>query len=338
MGLLSAKVKAIPHIVFLLRFLSAWRYRMRRHANPSLSSSGEYALTQYRKTLYEQEDLSAASVRNYLSDVRQFMAWYEEYEAKLRTDDQDQNMFDPQNITTPTLTRYRTYLQTERRQKPASVKRSLISLKRYFGWAMHYHVITYNPSLVVKLVGQEEAPPRHLDDHEEQALVAAVTRGGSLRDRVLVILLLHTGLRAREICQLRRDQFKLGKRSGTLTIAGKRNKYREVPLNATARKVLSEYLPTLSTKTAFLFPSKKTREALSERALGYIIKKYAHGAKLADVSPHDLRHRFGYRMAESVPLHRLAQIMGHDSLDTTKIYIQGTKQDLQQAVETIAWT
>jgi site-specific recombinase XerD len=50
------------------------------------------------------------------------------------------------------------------------------------------------------------------------------------------------------------------------------------------------------------------------------------------------RHRFGYRMAESVPLHRLAQIMGHDSLDTTKLYIQGTKHDLQQAVETIAWT
>jgi integrase/recombinase XerD len=61
-------------------------------------------------------------------------------------------------------------------------------------------------------------------------------------------------------------------------------------------------------------------------------------AKLADVSPQNLRHRFGYRMAKSVPLHRLAQILGHDSLDTTKLYVQGTKQDLQQAVETIAWT
>ncbi len=70
----------------------------------------------------------------------------------------------------------------------------------------------------------------------------------------------------------------------------------------------------------------------------HIYKKYAQRAKLVDVSLHDLRHRFGYRMAESVPLHRLAQIMGHDSLDTTRLYIQGTKQDVQQAVETIAWT
>jgi len=125
---------------------------------------------------------------------------------------------------------------------------------------------------------------------------------------------------------------KLGKRSGFLEIIGKRNKYREVPLNATARKVLGEYLPTLCPGSVFLFPSSETKQALSERALGYIVKKYAVTAKLPDISPHDLRHRFGYRMAEAVPLHRLAQIMGHDSLDTTKLYIQGTRHDLQQAV------
>ncbi len=61
-------------------------------------------------------------------------------------------------------------------------------------------------------------------------------------------------------------------------------------------------------------------------------------AGVMDVSPHDLRHRFGYRMAERVPLHRLAQIMGHDSLDTTLLYIRGTKRDLQREVEKIAWT
>jgi len=38
-----------------------------------------------------------------------------------------------------------------------------------------------------------------------------------------------------------------------------------------------------------------------------------------------------------VPLHRLAQIMGHDSLDTTMLYSRGTPRDLQRAVETIAW-
>lgn len=311
---------------------------MKRQANPRLSSAGTCALAQYEQTLREQEDLAPASLRNYLSDVRHFMAWYEAREAEQAVDDQRRSDFDVQAITTPTLTHYRSYPQTVQRQKPASVNRSLISLKRYFGWAIQHHLISYDPSAAVKLVGEEESTPRHLDDQEEQALVAAVTKAGALRDRVFVVLLLHTGLRAREICRLRRDQVKLGKRSGLLEVIGKRNKYREVPLNTTARKVLEEYLPTLPTATVFLFPSDKTKEALSERALGYLVKKYAHAAKLTDVSPHDLRHRFGYRMAESVPPHRLAQIMGHDSLDTTRVYVQETKQDLQQAVETIAWT
>jgi hypothetical protein len=51
-----------------------------------------------------------------------------------------------------------------------------------------------------------------------------------------------------------------------------------------------------------------------------------------------LRHRFDYRMAAGVPLHRLAKIMGHDSLDTTLRYMQGTAEDLQNDIETIAWT
>jgi integrase/recombinase XerC len=305
---------------------------MKRTAHPPLSHAGQEALALYEHWLREREDLTPASIRNNLSDLRHFIAWYEtEQEAHVH------DCFTPQGITTPALTRYRTYLQTIGRQRPASVNRALISLKRYFGWALQQYLILYDPSVAVKLVGQEESARRHLDDQEEQRLLAAVTKAGTLRDRVLIVLLLHTGLRARELCRLRRDQVKLSKRSGFLEIIGKRNTYREVPLNATARKVLEQYLPTLQPDAVFLFPSGKTREALSERALGYIVKKYACVAKLPDVSPHDLRHRFGYRMAHFVSLHRLAQIRGYDSLDTTKLYIQGTRHDLQQAVETIAW-
>jgi integrase/recombinase XerD len=312
---------------------------MKRLANPQLSSSGEAALAQYQQVLWEHEDLTDASRRNYLSDLRHFAAWHEANSIRRTSETASSpTEFGPQAITTPALTRYRAYLQKDLHQKPNSVNRALISLKRYCSWAMQQQRISYDPSIPVKLVGEEEHAPRHLEDEEEQALVAAVTNDGTLRDRALIVLLLHTGLRAREICQLRRDQVKLGKRSGTLEIIGKRNKYREVPLNATARKALEEYLSSLPSDIVPLFPSGKTKEALSERALGYIVKKYADRAKLVDVSPHDLRHRFGYRMAESVPLHRLAQIMGHDSLDTTRLYIQGTKHDLQQAVETIAWT
>lgn len=128
-----------------------------------------------------------------------------------------------------------------------------------------------------------------------------------------------------------------------MSIYGKRNKYREVPLNSTARDALTSYLQALPHGATYLFPSRKRADPsagvgpVGERALIYIVRKYAEQARVRDLSPHDLRHRFGYRMAQTVPLHRLAQLMGHDSLDTTLRYVRGTPQDLQQAVETISW-
>lgn len=310
----------------------------KRVGRPTLSGTGEQVLGQYEQRLCTEEDLTTSTIRNYLSDLRHFAAWCE---ATWKQGREEEPAFTPKAVTTPTITDYRAYLQHVLHLKPNSVNRSLISLKRYFAWLLTTGQIKYDPAKVVKLVGEEVSAPRHLDDQEEQALVAAVTEGGNLRDRTIILLMLHTGLRARELCTLTRAQVRLGKRSGTLAVRGKHNKYREIPLNATARTALLAYDSLLrkpSHETTPLFLSEKRQTQLTERGLGYLIKKYAMRAKVSDVSPHDLRHRFGYRMAASVPLHRLAQLMGHDSLDTTMIYAQATKNDLQKDVETIAWT
>ncbi|MBF6613865.1 MAG: tyrosine-type recombinase/integrase [Chloroflexi bacterium] len=306
-----------------------------RPVNPSVSTAGQDALDQYGYYLTNEEDLSGATVRNYLSDLRHFVAWCE---ATWEEGQDIGQSFTPPGVSTPTITRYRSYLQTVLRLKPASINRALVTLKRYFSWAVDTGLVMRNPASVVKLVAQVAQPPRQLTDTEEEALVAAVTAGGNLRDRTIIVLMLHTGLRAREVCTLKPYNVRRGKRSGSLQVVGKRNKYREVPLNVTVRAALAEYLPALAQGAPYLFPSGKTGEVLTERALGHLVKKYARAAHLTDVSPHDLRHRFGYRMAESVPLHRLAQIMGHDSLDTTMIYVRGTRSDLQKEVEKIAWS
>lgn len=307
---------------------------MKRGSIPTLTQLGQQALGQYESYLRLVADVSPVTIRNYLSDLRLFAAWYEQTISQGQEISQP---FVPSAISTPTMTLYRSYLQSALELKPASVNRHLVTLKCYFSWVVSTGAIHTNPATVVKLVSFVEFFPRHITDSEEGALVAAVTQIGSLRDKTLIVLMLHTGLRASEVCALKPEQIHLGKRSGTLHLYGKGNKYREVPLNGTARAVLAEYIKTLPADANCLFPSEKTGKALTERALGYLVKKYAQRALLSDISPHDLRHRFGYRMAKVVPLHRLAQIMGHDSLDTTMIYIRGTKGDLQQEVEKIAW-
>lgn len=326
----------------------------KRAAQPVISVAAAATLAQYQRYLDREEDVDATTCRCYLSDLRQFAHWCE---ATWQDGQEHAPMFAPALIATPLIKQYRGYLQTVVQLRPATINRQLISLKRYFAWALATEQITRDPSRMVKALPQEVVPPRHLTDQEEHALVAAVEHHGSERDRVIVLLLLHTGLRAEELCALRRDQVTLGRRSGHLAIYGKRNKYREVPLNSTARQVLEPYLAHLPPAVPCLFPSNKggvdlppgsqadvgnvvgapQPKPIGTRALNHLVAKYADLAKVADLSPHDLRHRFGYVLAQTVPLHRLAQLMGHDSLDTTAIYVRGTPQDLQQAVEQRAW-
>lgn len=299
-----------------------------------LSSQAHNSLTVYEQFIRTRQDYSSSTIRNYLGDVRLFMVWFEQ----INSDSIEHDIqFSPDQISTPTITRYRTYLQDNLGRKPATINRYLISIKRYFAWAEEEGAITYSPARVVKLVEQERPLPRIITDQQEAALIATVEQSGSLRDRTVIVLMLHTGLRIGEVCALQYKHIVIGERSGYLKIWGKRNKYREVPLNITVRKVLIEYLESLDDNYEYLFISQRTKGKLTTRALGYLVSKYARKARIDNLRPHDLRHRFGHRMAERTPLYRLAQIMGHDSLDTTMRYVMATQQDLQRDVEGIAW-
>jgi integrase/recombinase XerC len=310
---------------------------------PVLSSVGEKELKRYGKYLREEQDLSSATVRNYLSDLRGFATFCE---SSWSEGEESREPFSPSAVTTPTITIYRSHLKNVSELKPASINRYLVSVKRYFSWASDQGLVSRDPAMAVKLVPRVVPPPRHLTNKEESALVAAAENYGRPRDRTLMVVALHTGLRAEELCKLKPEHVTLGKRSGHLAVYGKRSKYREVPLNVTAREALREWMETLPKGSPWLFPSRKGKtnasgerepQPITVRGLGYLVKRYAELAKVEDVSCHDLRHRFGYRMAERTALHRLAQIMGHDSLDTTMVYVRGTQGDLQNAVDEIAW-
>ncbi len=308
-----------------------------------LSAAGEKELERYGRDLREEQDLSAATLRNYLSDLRGFALFCE---SSWSEGEESGESFSPRSVTTPTITMYRSHLKNVSELKPASINRYLVSVKRYFSWAADQGLVARDPARAVKLVPRVVPPPRHLSDKEESALVAAAENYGSLRDRTLIVTALHTGLRAEELCKLKPEHIKLGKKSGHLVVYGKRGKYREVPLNVTAREALREWTEPLPEGSPWLFPSRKAKtngsgekepQPITVRGLGYAVKRCAELAKVEEVSCHDLRHRFGYRMAQRTALHKLAQIMGHDSLDTTMVYVRGTQSNLRNAVDEIAW-
>jgi integrase/recombinase XerD len=67
--------------------------------------------------------------------------------------------FAPTAISTPTVTTYRSYLQTVLNLRPATINRQLVSLKRYFGWAVDGGLLTRDPSRVVNSFRARRSPP-----------------------------------------------------------------------------------------------------------------------------------------------------------------------------------
>jgi len=123
---MSAKVVKNRRFFHLLRFLGM-ETTTKRAKRPLLSVAGEQVLAQYEHQLRTKEDLAAATIRNYLSDLRHFVVWYE---SVWQQGQEEGFLFTPGAVTTPTLTDYRAYLQKELHLKPNSVNRTLVSLKR----------------------------------------------------------------------------------------------------------------------------------------------------------------------------------------------------------------
>ncbi|WP_135554715.1 tyrosine-type recombinase/integrase [Paenibacillus cymbidii] len=297
-----------------------------------ISKQGEQAIHDFIHALATRKALNPKTLKEYTSDLKHFIFWFETSGRQ-----EEEVIFRMEEVATPTLTRYREAAQNIMELKPATINRRLVTLKRFFEWAVSESRIRRDPSKPVKLVPEEKASPRQMTDKEEAALIAAAERGGSIRDLTLLTVMLHTGLRTMEICDLAPGDIQIGTSGGQLTVrSGKRNKQREVPLNATCKTALENYLAVLPSGCPYLFPSEKTGDRLTERALRHLIQKYRKAARLEGLSAHDLRHRFGYVMAENTPLPRLAQIMGHDSTDTTMIYVKATRENLPSEVEKIA--
>lgn len=275
-----------------------------------------------------EKDASPFTVRAYLSDLKKFIKWYRDTVGELP----EVGVVGPLDIA-----EFKRHLQN-RKQKPATINRALRSLKTFFKWAVEKGRIDRNPAGDIKPVSEVKNAPRALGRKEQQALMRAVRKSGRERDIAIITLLLHTGLRVSELCALNIDDVTIKERSGHIIVrSGKGNKYREVPLNLTARRALSEWLDIRGNGPGPLFPGKKNRH-MTVRNVEYMISKYAYEARLESVTPHVLRHTFCKSLVDAgESLDRVAVLAGHADLNTTAKYTRPTRKDLQDSVDRLAW-
>ena len=81
----------------------------------------------------------------------------------------------------------------------------------------------------------------------------------------------------------------------------------------------------------------KRGERLKPSGIRYLVQRYAYDVRLEEVTPHTLRHTFGKNLVDAgTPIDRVASLLGHESVDTTRIYTTPSEQDLQREVEKVA--
>lgn len=174
--------------------------------------------------------------------------------------------------------------------------------------------------------------PKVLSEDETEELLTAARSGRgaeTARRTALLEILYATGLRVSELVGLRLSSISRDRRF--LTVKGKGNKERLVPLGDPARDALSQYLRHRAhflgegreAKNPWLFPSRSGSGHLTRHRFAQILKALATDAGLdpAQVSPHVLRHAFATHLLDhGADLRSVQQMLGHADISTTQIY------------------
>ena len=297
-------------------------------------------LQDYRDYLYDQ-DKSEQTVRAYMTDLRSFSRWFQQ---------QTGESLNLESITPMEIIDYRKAM-LDWGKKPSTINRSLISISSFCQWAHQNDLILSNPAEGIRSVAEEPLAPRALERKEQLGLLRAVRKSGNLRDLAIVTMLLHTGMRVSELCNLRVSDIGISTNSNMITVReGKGTKRRNIPLNSTVIRALKDYITSLESaqqttvitgpnpeQGRFLFYGQK-RLPLTDRGVRHIIKKYAYIAKIDHLSPHVFRHTCAKNLIDAgQSIDRVSKILGHSNINTTAIYTMPTEYDLHITMESISW-
>jgi integrase/recombinase XerC len=280
-----------------------------------------------------RDDLAPATLRGYRYDLRHFLAWHRSVQG---------DAFAIEGLAEYELISYRQHMVAAGR-RPATVNRRLDALRRLCRWARGTGALAADAARDVRPIRTtRNHQPVGLSDIEVHALLRAAgasSHGLAARNYAMVQLMLQAGLRVGEVATLRVVDIIMSDRSGSVRIRhGKGLKAREIPLNATARRGIKQYLEERGTtdKDAALFVSSRDT-AMPIRTIQAVIASLARRARLkrVAVSAHTLRHTFalGYLRDNPGKLVELASLLGHDSLDTTAIYTRPSRDDLAADLE-----
>ena len=232
---------------------------------------------------------------------------------------------EPGRIDVHTVRGFTTRLHRGGKQ-PTSLRRYLSSLRGMFRHALGQGLVEHNPAAGVRgPKGKRELPKVVVAEDLANSMNQEAEDALGSRDLAMAELFYSSGLRLAELQQLDLqggDRF-----PDQITVIGKGNKTRIVPVGSKAREALDTWLGERGTfaapeETALFVSRRGTR--LSRRSIQHQLDVWARAAGLpAHLHPHKLRHSFATHLLESSgDLRAVQELLGHANLATTQIYTQ----------------
>lgn len=235
-------------------------------------------------------------------------------------------------VTLEHLEDYAEYLKGKYAESTQSRRLQLV--KYFFIYLKEIKYITENPAPILRLPKIPKREVVHLDLGEAKRLLKTIDKEQNeflrLRDRAIILMILNHGLRVEEVERIKLTSVK-GK---TISVIGKGNKERTLILTDDVITAINEYLEVrFDTDSEYLFLST-WRRPMSKRAMQEMAYKYFDIAGLEGYSIHKLRSTAATLMSDrGIETSDIQEILGHESILTTKLYTSTTTTKKEQVAE-----
>ncbi|GAB2772450.1 site-specific tyrosine recombinase XerD [Salinimicrobium soli] len=287
------------------------------------------ALEQYRQYLKIERGLSDNTITNYSFDVQKLILHLEENEIASS----------PLTITEEEVQHF--VYSLAKKVNARSQSRIISGLKGFFNFLVFEDYRKQNPLDLVESPRTGRKLPDTLSTEEIDSLIAAIdlsTAEGE-RNRAILETLYGCGLRVSEVTDLRLSD--LFFKEGFIRVTGKGSKQRFVPIAKATQKYIDLYREQVRSHIDIqkghedtLFLNRRGKK-LTRAMIFTIIKRLCVKTGMEKkVSPHTFRHSFATHLLENgADLRAIQQMLGHESITTTEIYVHLDRTHLRQVIE-----
>lgn len=263
-------------------------------------------ISKYQSFLSRQ-DLAANTVRSYVWTVTHFLEKYKE-------------------VTRKNLLAYKGYLVEH--HKPQTVNLRLQAINKYLEFIKKEKL-----KMRFVKVQQKNFLENVISDADYKFFKTKLKRDGHISWYFIVWFLTATGARVSELLQIKSEHV----HQGYLDIYSKGGKLRRLYIPKTLRSEAINWLKEQELNSGYIFLNR-FGERITARGIAQQLKLFAkkYGINTAVVYPHSFRHRFAKNFLDRFnDLALLADLLGHESIETTRIYLRRTATEQQAIVDKI---